>query len=142
MKKKIIVFALASIITMKVNAQVFSEDTWGVLPTADLYDQGLMNAQLQLMAKTAARRKETFNRYFDSAVEALKNQQWNSAIYYVNAALATEYYNGEIYYIRGYAYEKLNNIRAAKKDYRKGKKYKCVEAALALDALKKNNKRK
>ena len=90
---------------MKVNAQVYSEDTWGVLPTADLYDQGLMNTHLQLMAKTAARRKETFNRYFDSAVEALKNQQWNSVVYYVNAALATEYYNGEIYYIRGYAYE-------------------------------------
>ena len=74
MKKKIIVFALTSIITMKVNAQVYSEDTWGVLPTADLYDQGLMNTHLQLMAKTAARRKETFNRYFDSAVEAIETK--------------------------------------------------------------------
>lgn len=36
---------------MKVNAQVYSEDTWGVLPTADLYDQGLMNTHLQLMLR-------------------------------------------------------------------------------------------
>lgn len=69
-------------------------------------------------------------------VKAYNNNNWSNVIYYVNAALNTLYYSGTLYYIRGYAYEQLGNLRAAKKDYKTGKKYNCHEAIQALESLK------
>ena len=92
-------------------------------PTMDLYDTGMMNMYLQSARETAARRYENYIHYGDLAVEACAKKQWSSTIYYVNEALETGYYSGKHYYIRGYAFEQLGNIRAAKKDYKIGKKY-------------------
>jgi hypothetical protein len=75
-------------------------------------------------------------------MEAFDNRDWSHVVSYVNSALATQFYCGTLYYIRGYAYEQLGNLRAAKSDYKAGKKYNCVEAAEALDALKARMKRK
>ena len=129
-------------LVLNARAQVYAGDSWMQMPTADLYDAGTMNMYLRALAETEARRKENYQRYNSSAFDAYKNKQWNSVIYYVNMALETKYYSGQLYYIRGYAYEQNGNLRAAKKDYKKGKKYGSIEAARALEALKARSKRR
>ena len=142
MKSKILVIVLTCSIVMNVDAQIYSYDTGLQLPISSVYDTDLMNMQLRVMAETAAMRKEDFNRYSDMAFDAYNKNRWSDVVYYVNAALNTRYYNGTLYYIRGYAYEQLGNLRAAKKDYKTGKKYNCPEAALALESLNERRKRK
>ena len=142
MKKKVLVIAMTCSLAMNARAQVYAGDSWMQMPTADLYDAGTMNMYLRALAETEARRKENYQRYSDMALEACRNRQWNTVIYYVNMALETKYYSGQLYYIRGYAYEQNGNLRAAKKDYKKGKKYGSIEAARALEALKVRSKRR
>ena len=142
MRKKILGIVMTSLMAMDADAQVYAGDTWMQMPTRDLYDTGMMNMYLHALAETAELRKENYYRYSNMAIEAYNNEQWNYAIYYVNEALSTKYYSGQLYYIRGYAYERNGNIRAAKKDYKTGKKYNCPEAAQALEALKARSKRR
>ena len=142
MKKMILTMALTCLMTKGAEAQIGPYDTYMRMPSADLYDMGMMNAYARVLAEAAARRQEIYDRYSNMAVEAYKNRQWNSVIYYVNMALETKYYSGQLYYIRGYAYEQNGNLRAAKKDYKKGKKYGSIEAARALEALKAKSKRR
>ena len=40
------------------------------------------------------------------------------------------------------ANEQMGNLRQAKKDYRKGKKYGCYQASSALESLKAKKRRK
>ena len=142
MKKKIFAMAFACLATMNLNAQIYAGGTGLPMPTRDLYDTGMMNMYLRAMAETAAQQEEYYYRYSDMALEAYKNKQWNYVVYYVNEALNTKYYTGELYYLRGYAFEQLGNLRAAKKDYKAGMKYNCPQAAQALEALKIRSKRK
>lgn len=142
MKKKLLIILTTGSLAVSATAQVYAYDSWAQLPTTSLYDTDLMNMYVQKLAETAARRKENYHRYSDLAVEAYNNKQWNNVIYYVNEALSTLYYSGTLYYIRGYAFEQLGDFRAAKKDYRKGEKYECIEAARALESLKARKKRK
>ena len=129
-------------LALNADAQVYAGDSWMQMPTADLYDAGTMNMYLRALAETEALRKENYQRYNRLAFDAYKNEQWNSVIYYANMALETKYYSGQLYYIRGYAFEQNGNLRAAKKDYKKGKKYGSIEAARALEALKARSKRR
>lgn len=142
MKKKVMTLALMCCLAMGSEAQIYAGDTWAQFPTTDLYDTGVMNMRLRAMAETAAIRQKNYQYYSDQAIEAYKNQQWNYAISYVNQALSTQYYCGLLYYIRGYAYEQLGNLRAAKKDYKTGVKYNCSEAAQALASLKARKKQR
>ena len=142
MKKRIIVIVLTCSMAMKVGAQIYSYDRGVQFPITSLYDTDMMNMQLRALAETAAIRKENYRRYSDMAFEAYNNNNWSNVIYYVNAALNTLYYSGTLYYIRGYAYEQLGNLRAAKKDYKTGKKYNCSEAVQALESLKAKRKHK
>ena len=89
-----------------------------------------------------ARRQQNYEQFSNLAFNAFNSRQWSNVISYVGAALNTGYYCGSLYYVRGYAYEQLGNLKAAKKDYKVGKKYNCVEAAQALDALKAKRKAK
>ena len=142
MKKKVMTLALMCSLAMSSEAQIYAGDSWTQLPTTDMYDTNVMNMHLRALAETAALRKENYFRYSDMAIEAYRNGQWNNVVYYVNEALNTRYYSGQLYYLRGYAYEQLGNLRAAKKDYKKGVKYNCPEAAQALEALKARKKRR
>ena len=136
MKKKIFAVALTCLISTNVEAQVYAYDSWGQMPTKDIYDDAMMNMYLRAVAETAARRKALFEQFSDRAAEAFNKKQWSLVICYVNDAFETQYYNGELYYLRGYAYEMLGDERQAKKDYRKGKRNNSYQAALALDQLK------
>ena len=136
MIKKLMVMTLTCSMATSVGAQIYSYDRGVQLPTGSVYDTDMMNMQLRVLAETAAMRKENYHRYSEMAFEAYHNSNWNNVIYYVNAALNTLYYSGTLYYIRGYAYEQLGNLRAAKKDYKTGKKYNCPEAVQALESLK------
>ena len=140
MRKKNLVIALACLITMNVDAQIYPYDTTVPSQPTELYDPNIMNMYIRSMAETAAYRKEKYYRYRDLAIEACKDKQWNYAIYYVNEALDTRYYSGQLYFIRGYAYEKLGNIRSAKRNYKAAIKYNFPEVAQALEALKNRNK--
>ena len=142
MKKKVMTLALMYCLAMSSEAQIYAGDSWVQLPTTDLYDTNVMNMHLRALAETAALRKEYYFRYSDMAIEAYKNREWNNVIYYVNEALNTRYYSDQLYYLRGYAYEQLGNLKAAKKDYQTGVKYNCSEAAQALASLKARKKQR
>ena len=142
MKKIVMTVALMCTTTLGCNAQVYAYDEAVRLPTRDLYDTDVTNMYLRALAETAAARKENYLRYSDMAVEAYRNHQWNYVIYYVNEALNTRFYSGGLYYMRGYAYEQLGKLRAAKKDYKTAIKNDSQEAAQALAALKARKKRK
>ena len=142
MKKKNFVIALACLITMNVDAQIYPYDTTVPSQPTELYDPNIMNMYIRSMAETAAYRKEKYYRYKNLAIEACKEKRWNYAIYYVNEALDTRYYSAQLYYIRGYAYEQLGNIRSAKRNYKIAQKYNFPEAAQALESLKNRNKRR
>ena len=128
------------LLAMKGIAQVYGNDIYMQMPTRDLYDTDMMSMSLRHMAETAARREANFHHWQEKATEAYKKKQWNFVIYYVNNALETQYYNGDVFFLRGSAYEELGNIRAAKRDYKKGKKYNCQAAIIALKRLKEQKK--
>lgn len=136
MKKKVLAVALMCLAATGIDAQVYAYDSWAQMPTMDLYDSGVTNMYLRALAETAARRKADFELYTNQATEAFQKHRWTEVINRVNWALSTEYYNGEIFYMRGYAYEMLGNLSAAKKDYKKGKKHGSYKASMALDSLK------
>ena len=142
MKKTILTMMLTCSMTMNVDAQVYAYDTWLQMPTQSIYDNGAMNMYLQALAATAAQRKENYNHFVDLTLKAFGEKRWNYVIYYVNAALETQYFCGELYYMRGYANEQLGNLRAAKKDYKTAKKNHCPEAIQALEALKARKRNK
>lgn len=142
MKNVILTMVLACLMAKGAEAQIGPYDRAARIPMVDIYDEEMMDAYLRVMVETAALRKANFEQYCDLAVEAYNDRQWNYAIYYVNMALNTRYYNGQLYYIRGYAYEQLGNLRAAKKDYKKGAQYDSREAARALQALKEQQKQR
>ena len=142
MKKKVMTLALMCLMAMSSKAQVYAGDAWMQMPTMDLYDTGMMNLYARALAETAARRKAVFEQYYDMAIEACGRKEWSEVVYLVNSALETQYYTGGIYFLRGYAYEQMGNLRAAKRDYKKGKKYNSPEAARALESLKARKRRR
>ena len=139
MKKKVLIGAIMCLMTLNAQAQ-YQYDRALPLPTVDLYDTGMMNMYLRALAETAPRRQQRYEEFADLAFEAFKDKQWNSVINYVNQALSTGFYCGDLFYIRGYALEQKGNLKAAKSDYKTGKKYNCREAAIALEALKAKRK--
>lgn len=142
MKKKVLSVALFLAMSMNLNAQIYGDESPVVFPSQNLYDMGMMNMYIRSYAETAARRKEMFYRYTDLAEEACRNKQWNYVVYYVNEALETEYYNGYLFFLRGYAYEQIGNLKAAKKDYKRAVKNGYTTAARALEMLNARSKQK
>ena len=141
MKKRLLIGAMMCWMALSAQAQ-YQYDRALPLPTVDLYDTGVMNMYMRALAETSARRQQSYEKYSELAFNAFNSRQWSNVVSYVGAALNTGYYCGSLYYIRGFAYEQLGNLRAAKKDYKTEKKYDCVEAARALDALKAKRKAK
>ena len=142
MKKKILTITILCTMAMSSKAQIYGYDTAVQMPTMDLYDTGMMNMYARALAETAARRKAVFEHYYDMAIETCGRKEWSEVVYLVNNALDTQYYTGGIYFLRGYAYEQMGNLRAAKRDYKKGKKYNSPEAARALESLKARKRRR
>ena len=104
-------------------------------PVADLYDTGVMNAYARALVETEAIRKNNFQQYVNWAFEAWDNKKWPLVVRYIDGALGTGYWNADLYYMRGWAYENLGDLKAAKKDYKKGKKKGSSAAANALSDL-------
>lgn len=147
MKKRVLMMTLACWVTLTGKAQVYAYDNWMPMPTIDMYDTGSINALIMAARENAARRRAeenrvraTFDRYCDLALTAYKREQWGNVIYFVDEALKTEYVSGMLYYLRGSANEALDNDKEAARDYKKGIKYNCKEAKLALEALKQRHK--
>ena len=136
MKKGMITMALWCSMALGCHAQ----DT--LFPQADLYDTGMMNTFINAYRETAGIRMQNYNYYCDLSVEAFNNRQWYDAIKYVNEALSTGYYCGMLYFIRGFAYESLGNLKAAKNDYKTSIKNNYRDAEIALRALKEKIKQR
>ncbi len=145
MKKRIVLMALASSLVLTSKAQIYAGDPSVRLPTRDLYGtevMGMSLAHAEMAARVAAWRQQQYEYYSEQAVEAYNERHWSGVIQNVNSALGTNYYSGFHFYLRGYAYEQLGYLKQAKKDYKKGKRYGCHEAATALNSLKEKMKKK
>ena len=136
MKKGLFTMALWCSIALGCYAQ----DT--LFPQADLYDTGMMNTYINAYRETAGIRMQNYNYYSDLSVEAYNDGQWYDVIKYVNEALSTGYYCGMLYFIRGFAYESLGNLKAAKNDYKTSIKNNYRDAEIALRALKEKIKQR
>lgn len=98
------------------------------------YEEIVMYAQAQ-----AARReyeKKRFEEFQEKAYSLYNRGDLLGFLTYSNYALETGWYNAKLYYDRGCAYEKLNDFKKAKKEYKKAKKHGYVYAESALQSLK------
>lgn len=98
------------------------------------YEELVLHAQAE-----AARReynKRQFENYQDEAYRRYNNGDLYGFLTYSNYALGTGWYNDKLYYDRGCVYEKLNDFKNAKKEFKKAKKSGYAYAENALQALK------
>lgn len=98
------------------------------------YEELYMSA----MAEAAYKRqqKERFEQYQNKAYECYNRQDWNGFLTYSNYALDCGWYNAQLYYDRGVVYEKLNDFKHAKKEFKKAQKKGYAYAEGALQSLK------
>ena len=83
------------------------------------YEELMMQAQAE--AAYNAQMKQRFEQYQDEAYRRYNKQDWYGFLTYSNYALETGWYNSQLYYDRGVVYERLNNFKQAKKEYKKAK---------------------
>lgn len=55
MKEKVLAIAMTWALSVNADAQVYADDSWMRMPTADLFDMGMMNAYARMAAEMAAR---------------------------------------------------------------------------------------
>ena len=135
MKKKLLALACASFMATGMNAQV-------LFPTPDLYDSGMMNMYINAARETARARLDNFMYYYDKAVDAYNDQQWNNVIFYVRKAFETGYEDKQLYYMRGVAYERQGYLKEAKKDFKTALKQGYEDSQKALDYLESKEKQR
>lgn len=135
MKKKVIVLALMCLVMTKGSAQTYGYDGYVDLPTADLYDSGVMGMSLGAYRDMAARRDRLFKYYGELTINAFNNHQWYDVISNANHLISIAPI-GQVYYMRGAAFEALGYYKEALSDYKSGKKDGYEQAAAAYDALK------
>lgn len=128
--------AIFGLIVISTNAQIYRDDEYVPLPTADLYDSGMMSMYMSSLAQTAVQRKHEFEQYMNWAYQAYCNAQWADVVTCINYALSTNYWNSDAYYYRGRAYENMGYYSSAKKDYKRAKRKGNRYAAGALESLK------
>lgn len=102
------------------------------------YEELMMQAQAK--AAYDARMEQLFNQYQDEAYRRYNNQDLYGFLTYSNYALETGWYNSKLYYDRGVVFERLNNFKQAKKEYKKAKKKGYAYAERALEACKQHEK--
>ena len=132
MKKRVMTMAAACAIALGSWAQYGEAIQF---PTADLYDSGMMNGLTRAYAETYGMRQRIFNEYVEMAFQAWENKHWSKVVRYVDGALDTGLWSEDLYYMRGFAYEQMGNVKAAKKNYKEGKRLGSYEAAKALENL-------
>lgn len=102
------------------------------------YEELMMQAQAK--AAYDAHMEQLFDQYQDEAYRRYNNQDWYGFLTYSNYALETGWYNSKLYYDRGVVFERLNNFKQAKKEYKKAKKKGYAYAERALEACKQHEK--
>lgn len=81
-------------------------------------------------------REAQFDKYQDEAYKCYNRGDWYGFLTYSNYALKTGWYTDKLYYDRGVVYERLNDFKNAKKEYKKAKKHGYAYAEVALSNLK------
>lgn len=102
------------------------------------YEELMMQAQAE--AAYNARMQQLFEQYQEEAYRRYNNQDLYGFLTYSNYALETGWYNSKLYFDRGVVYERLNDFKNAKKEYKKAKKRGYAYAASALEACKQHEK--
>lgn len=105
----------------------------------------LTNEELWIHAYAEAlrekEREKQFNEMQDISYKYYNRGDYNGFIYYSDLALETGWYNSKLYYDRGVAFEKLNEYKKARKEYKKALKKGYYPAQSALTNCKNNEKR-
>lgn len=168
MKK--VLLLLLTLVSIKINAQMYGYDEPTRFPTSDLYDTSSMLLLMKLAKERSSsstyyspqfndnreERTETYRiskkekkrvdaaTYYELAFSAFNNNDWGRVIYYTKKAQQLGYSNGHLFYIRGWAYQILGNWKAAKRNYIKAKRrgYKAAEYALEVMELRKRIEKK
>lgn len=96
--------------------------------------------QAAMEAEYNQRQKERFEYFQNKAYECYNKQDWYGFLTNSNYALETGWYNAKLYYDRGVVFERLNNFKEAKKNYKKAKKKGYAYAEDAIKSLKQKEK--
>lgn len=104
------------------------------------FEEMMLQAKVQA-AKNAYNEKK-FNEYSNQAYAAYNRGDKYGFITYTNYALETGWYNAKMYFDRGQVFQSLGDMKSAKREYKKAKKYGYYEAEVALNQLKKSKKKK
>ena len=75
-----------------------------------------------------------------ASIRGCRGMQFSTVSDVCSGALETGWYNSQLYYDRGVVYERLNNFKQAKKEYKKAKKNGYADAERALEACKQHEK--
>lgn len=135
MGKKQLIGVMMCLMSLGAEAQTYAGDTWAQLPTADLYDTGVMNMSLSAYAEMAAQRQRMCHYYTNEALSAFKEKRWYDVINYSSHAIDLDP-NGGLFFIRGAAYESLGYLKEAKTDYKRSKRKHFAQAKIALQRVK------
>lgn len=98
------------------------------------YEELMMQAQAK--AAYDAPMEQLFDQYQDEAYRRYNNQDLYGFLTYSNYALQTGWYTAKLYYDRGVVYERFNDFKNAKREYKKAKKKGYAYAEYALQSLK------
>ena len=99
-----------------------------------------MAAQAEMMAKARAKALEKYNYYLNLANQAYDRSDYSAFLGYSSQALSTGFFNSELYFKRGLAFVSINNISAAKQEFKIAKKHGHPQADMALKQLRKRRK--
>lgn len=134
MKRTLII----AILLMALNYNLYAQGRYiSITPTY----QPMTQQELILYAYAQAAKKEQFEIYKAKAYECLQVLDYSGFIYYSDYALSFDWYNAKLYYDRGQSYEKMDEYRKAKKEYRKAINTGYSPARQALKQCKENYKK-
>ena len=102
------------------------------------YEELMMQAQAE--AAYNARMRQLFDQYSEEAYRRYNNQDLYGFLTYSNYALETGWHNSKLYFDRGVVFERLNDFKNAKKEYKKAKKAGYAYASSALETCKQHEK--
>ena len=102
------------------------------------YEELMMQAQAE--SAYNARMRQLFDQYSEEAYRRYNNQDLYGFLTYSNYALEIGWHNSKLHFDRGVVFERLNDFKNAKKEYKKAKKAGYAYASNALETCKKHEK--
>lgn len=130
MKKLFAVLIILSAFSNTCFSQIVINSKFKPLSYEELYWQAMAKAVYN------QQQEALFDKYQNQAYECYNRRDWNGFLTYSNYALQTGWYTAKLYYDRGVVYERFNDFKNAKKEYKRAKKKGYAYAESALQSLK------